>query len=101
MTNSTEISPAELLAALKRASGACSAALEALALDAHGEWDRAHQRVAAVEDRDACWVHAYLHRKEGDLGNAAYWYRRAEREPATASFEEEWREIAAALLAGR
>ena len=56
MTNSTEISPAELLAALERASGADSAALDALALDARGEWDRAHQRVAAVEDRDACWV---------------------------------------------
>jgi len=101
MTNSTEIYPAKLLAALESASATGSAALEALALDARGEWGRAHQRVAAVEDRDACWVHAYLHRKEGDLGNAGYWYRRAGREPATNSLEEEWRGIAAALLVGR
>jgi hypothetical protein len=101
MTNSTEISLAEFLAALEQASCAGSAALEALALDARGEWHRAHQRVAAAEDRDAYWVHGYLHCKEGDLGNAGYWYRRAGRSPATASLEEEWREIAGALLAGR
>jgi hypothetical protein len=44
------------------------------------------------------WVHAYLHREEGDLSNAAYWYRRAGREPCSGALDQEWREIAEALL---
>ena len=46
-------------------------------LDAHGDWDGAHEAAQADEGGDGDWAHAYLHRKEGDAGNAAYWYRRA------------------------
>ena len=53
--------------------------LLALWWDARGDWKRAHEIAQDVSDADGAWVHAYLHRKEGDLGNAAYWYRRAGR----------------------
>jgi hypothetical protein len=78
---------------------ALSGALRALWHDAHGDWDAAHQ--CAQEDGSAAsaWVHAYLHRKEGDDGNAGYWYRRAGRKAAAGSLEAEWSAIAAALLA--
>lgn len=67
--------------------------------DAKGDWDTAHQIAQDVDDADGAWVHAYLHRKEGDEGNAAYWYRRAGRPVAMhLSLEEEWLQIAAALL---
>lgn len=75
-----------------------SAALGALWCDAHGEWDRAHQLVQDDESREAAWVHAYLHRKEGDAGNARYWYARARREFFSGSLEEEWTHLASALL---
>jgi len=51
--------------------------LNALDLDEQGNWDGAHQIVQSIEDPHAYWVHAYLHRVEGDLGNAAYWYSQA------------------------
>src|SRR5262249_50412517 len=51
--------------------------LRALWHDAQGDWTRAHEIAQEVEDSTGAWVHAYLHRKEGDLGNAGYWYRRA------------------------
>jgi hypothetical protein len=73
-------------------------ALQALWHDAKGDWDAAHVATQADESRDGSWVHAYLHRKEGDDANAGYWYRRAGRPFPTASLEEEWRAIAAALL---
>ncbi len=63
-----------------------------------GEWDRAHATVQKDGSRAASWVHAHLHRVEGDLGNAAYWYARAGREPATGDLDREWAAIAAALL---
>src|SRR5947207_3353376 len=55
-----------------------SGALLALWWDARGDWEKAHQVAQDVAGRDGAWVHAYLHRKEGDLGNAGYWYRQAE-----------------------
>jgi hypothetical protein len=64
---------------------------------AHGEWDRAHEVAQAANSRDADWVHAYLHRVEGDLPNARYWYDRAGRPIETGPLTEEWRAIAAAL----
>lgn len=73
--------------------------LASLWRDAKGDWDGAHRLAQDVEGADGAWVHAYLHRKEGDAGNAAYWYRRAERPPARVSLDEEWAQIAAALLA--
>jgi len=73
--------------------------LVALWHDATGDWDAAHRVAQEIEDEAGAWVHAYLHRKEGDLGNAAYWYRRAGRAVATAALEEEWETIVAELLA--
>ena len=75
-----------------------SPALIALWLDAKGDWDAAHQRAQDDEGGDGDWVHAYLHRKEGDAGNAGYWYRRAGKPVAKTSLDEEWAAIAAALL---
>jgi hypothetical protein len=74
-------------------------ALNALWWDAKGEWDRAHALAQADEGGAGDWVHAYLHRKEGDSGNAAYWYRRAGQPVGSGALEAEWEAIAAALLA--
>lgn len=75
------------------------AALQALWWDARGDWNQAHAlaQLDAADTRCA-WVHAYLHRKEGDPSNAAYWYRRAHRSPASDSLAAEWRAIATTLL---
>ncbi len=73
--------------------------LRALWHDAKGDWDRAHAIVQDEEGRDAAWVHAYLHRKEGDPSNAGYWYRHAGTPACKTPLEEEWESIAAALLA--
>ncbi len=75
-----------------------SPALEALWWAAKGDWNRAHGLVQDDPSREAAWVHAYLHRVEGDLGNAGYWYRTAGRPAASGSLEVEWEAIAAALL---
>jgi hypothetical protein len=77
-----------------------SPALRALWLDARGNWDGAHDSAQADEGETGDWVHAYLHRKEGDAGNAAYWYRRARKPVCRTSFDEEWAAIADALLKG-
>lgn len=73
-------------------------ALRALWLDGKGDWDAAHKTVQEDESLHAAWVHAYLHRKEGDLSNAGYWYRQAQKQACQDSLENEWRDIAAALL---
>jgi hypothetical protein len=73
--------------------------LVALWHDARGDWDRAHTVAQDVPDPDGAWVHAYLHRKEGDAANAGYWYRRAGRPAATGSLPDEWRAIVTAFLA--
>ena len=76
-------------------------AQEALWWDAKGDWEKAHQRAQAEASSAGAWVHAYLHRKEGDLDNARYWYGRARRMPIRdAPLEAEWDEIARALLKG-
>lgn len=72
--------------------------LQALWYDGRGDWDQAHNIAQDVHSDDGSWIHAYLHRKEGDLGNAAYWYRRAGRPVADGSLKEEWDQIASALL---
>jgi hypothetical protein len=79
---------------------ALSPALRALWLDARGNWDGAHEAAQADESGAGDWVHAYLHRKEGDASNAAYWYRRARKPVCKASLDEEWAAIADALLKG-
>jgi hypothetical protein len=75
--------------------------LVALWQDAKGDWDGAHRVAQDIESTDGAWIHAYLHRKEGDASNAAYWYRRAGKPVARGPLEQEWEEIATALLAQR
>ena len=72
--------------------------LLALWHDARGDWEKAHTLAQDVDDPSGAWVHAYLHRKEGDLGNAGYWNRRANQPIATDSLDAEWTRIAAVLL---
>lgn len=73
-------------------------ALSALWHEAKGDWDEAHRLAQAGDDAEGAWVHAYLHRVEGDLGNAGYWYRRTGKPPSSAPLKQEWDEIAGALL---
>lgn len=73
-------------------------ALQALWHEAKGDWERAHECAQQETSRDGAWVHAYLHRKEGDEGNAGYWYARAGRPFPETSPETEWTEIAGDLL---
>jgi hypothetical protein len=77
------------------------APLAALWWAAKGGWDEAHKIVQDEETVDAAWVHAYLHRVEGDPANAGYWYRRAGKPVASDSLESEWERMVAALLGGR
>ena len=68
--------------------------LHALLIDAAGDWDTAHRIAQEVHTLDGSWVHAYLHRKEGDRWNAGYWYDRAARPFPVYSLEEEWHILA-------
>ncbi len=72
--------------------------LLALWHEAKGDWDKAHILAQAEDNATGAWVHAYLHRVEGDLENAGYWYGRAKRPRSAAALKDEWEEIAAALL---
>ena len=72
--------------------------LVALWQDAQGRWDEAHATVQDLETPAAAWVHAYLHRREGDQSNARYWYTRAGKPPSRSPLDDEWDEIAEALL---
>jgi hypothetical protein len=76
-----------------------SPAVLALWHDARGDWKAAHEIAQEIDGPAGAWIHAYLHRKEGDLGNASYWYRRAQKPDARDGLEAEWERIAAALLA--
>ena len=73
-------------------------ALMGLWWDGKGDWKRAHE---SAQQDEGSWVHAYLHRKEGDQGNAAYWYRRAGKPVCREPLEAEWLSIAKALLENR
>ena len=75
-----------------------SMAAQALWWEAKGDWDQAHKCVQQQGDAEGAWVHAYLHRVEGDLDNANYWYRQARRKSATDELSLEWEEIVATLL---
>jgi hypothetical protein len=91
---------AEFRASLSGAGPApnLDAPLAALWWAANGQWDEAHKIVQDEASADAAWVHAYLHRVEGDLGNAGYWYRRASKPVAAGLLETEWEQMASALL---
>ena len=78
--------------------GELPGALLALWYAAKGDWHRAHEFAQAENDETGAWVHAYLHRVEGDQANAGYWYRRAGKARCEAPLQKEWEEIAATLL---
>jgi len=73
-------------------------ALAGLWWDATGDWKRAHESAQQDEGADGSWVHAYLHRKEGDQSNAAYWYNRAGKPVCREPLDAEWLNIVSALL---
>lgn len=75
-----------------------SALLEALWYDAKGDWEKAHTIAQDVNTKDGDWIHAYLHRKEGDQFNAQYWYDRANRSMPKTSLAEEWNSITEELI---
>jgi len=77
------------------------AALTALWWAGKDDWERAHKIVMDESDKDCAWVHAYLHRLEGELENARYWYRRAGKLAASDALPAEWAAIASALLTGQ
>jgi hypothetical protein len=72
--------------------------LQALWWERKGNWDRAHELCQEARSREGDWVHAYLHRVEGDEDNAAYWYARARQPVCRTGLDEEWQAIARALL---
>jgi|SRR6187402_296619 len=82
----------------RKEASAYSPLLQALWQDAHGDWQSAHELAQEIETPTGAWVHAYLHRKEGDEFNATYWYRRAGQPVGTASLGEEWDAIVTELL---
>jgi hypothetical protein len=94
------VTPAALTASVARAAPPDNLAptVQALWWAAKGDWEKAHKIVQDDESREAAWVHAYLHRVEGDLPNARYWYRTADKPVATGALEAEWTEIVAELL---
>ncbi|MFT3704261.1 MAG: hypothetical protein QM802_17975 [Agriterribacter sp.] len=77
---------------------ALSAYLHALWYDGKGDWNKAHDIIQDIEDNKGAWIHAYLHRKEGDNGNARYWYSRAHKNFPSVSLEQEWEGIVRELL---
>jgi hypothetical protein len=80
-------------------SGEFTGPLLALWWDGTGDWQNAHEIAQEVPGTDGAWVHAYLHRKEGDVGNAAYWYRRAAQAAAEGDLRREWEDIVREMLA--
>jgi len=75
-------------------------ALQALWHETQGNWERAHELAQEDTGRNGAWVHAYLHRREGDTMNAGYWYSRAGRTAATGDLDAERAAMVRALLAG-
>ena len=72
--------------------------LESLWCDGKGDWEKSHIIIQDIEDKNAAWIHAYLHRKEGDIGNADYWYNKAGRKRPSVSLQEEWENLVATFL---
>lgn len=72
--------------------------LAALWWEGKGDWNQAHEIAQAENGADAAWVHAYLHRKEGDAANAAYWYGQARQPICELTLDAEWEQIVSALL---
>lgn len=74
--------------------------IQALWYDATNDWHKAHSLIDSADDKNSCWVHAYLHRKEGDISNADYWYRRAQKSRPHVTLLQEWKDITLKLLPG-
>lgn len=72
--------------------------IKALWYDAKNNWKKAHELIQSLPDKNASRIHAYLHRKEGDIGNADYWYAKAGKKRPSVSLGEEWEQIANDLL---
>ncbi len=72
--------------------------IKALWYDAKGDWNKSHELIQDVPDKNASWIHAYLHRKEGDIWNADYWYSKAGKKRPSVSLDEEWEQIVTAFL---
>ena len=83
---------------LKNENPPTQLALAGLWWDAKGDWTRAHESAQQDEGPAGSWVHAYLHRKEGDISNARYWDGRAGKAPAQTELDQEWKEIVESLL---
>lgn len=77
---------------------ALSAQLKSLWYDGKGDWHQAHAQVDHLTDRSSAWVHAYLHRKEGDIWNADYWYNKAGQNRPKVSLDEEWEQLVVEFL---
>ena len=84
--------------AQKEPPATLEAPLRALWWDARGDWERAHAEVDELETLPGMMVHAYLHRKQGDAGNATYWYHRTGRPSQDRSFADEWSALLKELL---
>jgi hypothetical protein len=67
--------------------------LETLWYDGNNDWERSHKIAQDIIDKNGSWLHAYLHRKEGDIGNAGYWYRKAGKPVPAYSLNQEWIEL--------
>lgn len=78
--------------------GGFSVQLKSLWYDGKGDWHQAHAQVDQLTDRQSAWVHAYLHRKEGDTLNADYWYSRAGQTRPGVPLEKEWEQLVMAFL---
>lgn len=72
--------------------------LKSLWYDGKGNWRKAHDLIDQLTDQPSAWVHAYLHRKEGDSWNADYWYNRARQKRPNVSLDEEWQQLVIAFL---
>lgn len=77
---------------------AISNMLLALWYDAKGNWHKAHEIAQDINNTNGSWIHAYLHRKEGDDSNAGYWYSRAGKNFSKSSLQDEWEEITKEML---
>ena len=83
---------------LEQPGSGLSAQLKSLWYDGKGDWHQAHAQVDHLTDKESAWVHAYLHRKEGDIWNADYWYKKAQQVRPSLSLEEEWEQLVFRLL---
>ena len=94
------MTPAEFQRSLSKPAppASCAPALQALWWAAKDDWNAAHEIVMKHDDADCAWVHAHLHRVEGDASNARYWYRQAGKPVAAGALDDEREAIIAALL---